>query len=102
MASLRPLRIIHVTGTATGAPWMIAMAEEQKRLGHDVAVITPSRDGTIAPELARRGIPVHLAKLDFLSLPPLPRLRAIIALVRLLRKLRPDVVHSHLLPSVIM
>src|SRR5206468_11632183 len=81
---------------------MIDLAHEQQRLGHDVAVIIPSRDGTIAPELERRGIPCHIATLDFLSISNLQRVRAVIALVRLLRRLRPDVVHSHLISSVVM
>src|SRR5207244_2826037 len=52
MSPQRPLRILHVTATSIGAPWMVALAREQKRLGHDVAVIIPSLNGTIGPALA--------------------------------------------------
>lgn len=101
--SSRPLRILHVTATANGAPWVVALVREQQRLGHDVGVILPSLDGTIAPALALSGIPCHVASLDILSIPGLiGRARAVLALVRMLRRLRPDVVHGHLLPSVVM
>lgn len=97
-----PLRIVHLTATANGAPWMIAVAREQKKLGHEVEVIIPSLDGTIAPALARDGIRVHTAALDVLAGPrSIDRLRTIARLVRLLRRLRPDVVHSHIINSVI-
>ncbi len=97
-----PLRVVHLTATANGAPWMIALAREQKKLGHDVEVIIPSLDGTIAPALAREGIRCHTAALDVLVGPrSVDRVRLIARLVRLLRRLRPDVVHSHIINSVI-
>jgi len=99
----RPLRIVHITATANGAPWVISLVKEQQRMGHAVEVILPSLDGTIAPALRQSAIPCHTAALDFLSLPRfVARARAVFALVRLLRRLRPDVVHGHLLPSVVM
>lgn len=102
MLPSRPLRIVHVTATASGAPWMIALAREQKKLGHDVEAIIPRLDGTIAPALARDGIRCHAAALDVLGGPgALCRVRTIVQLVRLLRRLRPDVVHSHIITSVI-
>ena len=98
----RPLRIVHLTATANGAPWMIALAAEQKKLGHEVAAIIPSLDGTIAPALAREGIRCHTADLDVLGGRNfMHRLRTIARLVRLLRRLRPDVVHSHIINTVV-
>jgi glycosyltransferase involved in cell wall biosynthesis len=99
----RPLRIIHVTGAVDGAAWMIAVAREQQRLGHDVAVIIPSVEGTVGKTLARHGIPCHTANVNLFSGAGMfRRTGEIVALVRLLRRLRPDVVHSHLLASVVM
>jgi len=99
----RPLRIVHIVATPVGAPWMVDIARAQQRLGHEVAAVLPSLGGTIAPQLAASGIPCHATPLDILSIPGvLGRARAILALVRLLRTLRPDVVHSHILPSVVM
>jgi len=96
------MRIVHLTAAVDGAPWMIGMAREQRRLGHDVAVIIPSRNGSIAPALACEGIPYYLAPCDVVSASGhIARVRVIGKLVRLLRRLRPDVVHSHIINSVV-
>lgn len=96
------MKIAHVVATPNGAPWMVALAREQKKLGHDVSVIVPSLDGDIAPAVARHGIAAYAAPADLLaSRGPLRRLLDLFALVRLLRRLRPDVVHSHIVASVI-
>src|SRR5204862_3369616 len=76
------IRIVHVLGTPVGAPWLINLAREQRRLGHDVHVVLPSLDGTIAPALAEAGVTCHVAALDILSMPGnLDRMRAVAALV---------------------
>jgi glycosyltransferase involved in cell wall biosynthesis len=97
------LKIIHVAATATGAPWMIAMMREQKRLGHDVAAIIPGRDGGIGAQLDALGIPCHVAAVDILFEHPAvtKKIITLLRLARLMRKLRPDVVHSHIINSVV-
>lgn len=98
----RPLRIIHLTAAISGAPWMIGMAREQCRLGHEVSVILPSATGSIVPALEALGIPHHIAPCDVLAVSSnVRRAGVILALVRLLRRLRPDVVHSHIISSVV-
>jgi glycosyltransferase involved in cell wall biosynthesis len=97
------LKIIHVAATATGAPWMIAMMREQKRLGHDVAAIIPGRDGGIGAQLDALGIPCHVAGVDIVFARPAltQKIITLLRLAGLLWKLRPDVVHSHIVNSVI-
>ncbi|HUR83172.1 MAG TPA: glycosyltransferase [Thermoanaerobaculia bacterium] len=97
------MKILHVAATATGAPWMVALAREQQRLGHEVAAAIPSLDGGLGDELARAGIRAYAAPVDFLvsARGPLRKLVALVQLVRLLRRLRPDLVHSHIFGSVI-
>ncbi len=98
----RPLRILHLTAAVDGAPWMIGMAREQRRRGHDVAVVIPSDKGSIGPALTAEGIPYHLAPCDVLGARGhFGRARVILTLVRLLRRLKPDVVHSHIINSVV-
>ncbi len=102
MAPARPLRIVHIVSMETGAPWVVSLVREQQRLGHAVEVIIPSLDGTIAPALAASGIRCHTAKLRILSISTVRgRVRVVAELAWLLRRLRPDVVHSHLLPAVV-
>ncbi|HYM60467.1 MAG TPA: glycosyltransferase family 4 protein [Thermoanaerobaculia bacterium] len=103
MVTVEPLKIVHVAATATGAPWMIALMAEQKRLGHDVAAIIPAIDGGIGAQLHALGIPCHVAGVDILFAVPgvMRKTTALLRLARLLRRLRPDVVHSHIVNSVV-
>jgi glycosyltransferase involved in cell wall biosynthesis len=81
---------------------MVALMREQKRLGHEVAAIIPALDGGIGAALAALDIPCYAARVDILFALSVPAKAAALArLVRLLRRLRPDVVHSHIINSVI-
>src|SRR3979409_308535 len=101
MAPAPPLKIIHVAATPTGAPWMVALMREQKLLGHDVAAIIPGRDGGIGAQLDALGIPCYVADVDVLFANPrlTQKIATLFRLARLFRKLRPDVVHSHIINS---
>src|SRR2546421_5338744 len=102
MVPAPPLKIIHIAATATGAPWMVALMREQKRLGHDVAAIIPGSDGGIGAQLDALGIPCYVAGVDILFTvrPVMQKIATLLRLARLLRRLRPDVVHSHIVSSV--
>jgi glycosyltransferase involved in cell wall biosynthesis len=96
------MRILHVVATSEGAPWMVALAQEQQRAGHDVAAVIPSLAGGLARALDDAGIVAHSAPADLLQLRgPLRKVSGLVRLVALLRRLRPDIVHSHIFPSVI-
>jgi glycosyltransferase involved in cell wall biosynthesis len=103
MAPAQPLKIIHIAATPTGAPWMVALMREQKRLGHDVAAIIPALDGGIGAQLDALGIPCYAADVDIIfALKSITgKISALLRLARLLRRLRPDVVHSHIVNSVV-
>jgi glycosyltransferase involved in cell wall biosynthesis len=96
------MKIAHLVPTAVGAPWMVALAREQQRLGHDVSVILPSFDGDIHPLLAGSGIDSYASPANLLGGGGwTSRGRDMAGLVRLLRRIRPDVVHSHIVASVL-
>jgi glycosyltransferase involved in cell wall biosynthesis len=96
------MKIAHVAATPDGAPWMVALAREQRKLGHDVSVIIPSRNGTITAILEPLGIPTYAAPLNLLGNgTPWRKALDLLTLVRLFRRLRPDVVHSHIIGSVV-
>lgn len=97
------MKIMHIAATAFGAPWMVALAREQQRAGHEVCAVIPSLDGGLGDDLARAGIAAYAAPADIVASErgALRKLRALWQLVALLRRLRPDVVHSHILSSVI-
>lgn len=97
------MKIMHIVATAFGAPWMVALAREQQRAGHEVCAVIPSLDGGLGDDLARAGIAAYAAPADIVASErgALRKLRALWQLVALLRRLRPDVVHSHILNSVV-
>ncbi len=96
------LKIVHITCTPLGAPWMVALMREQQKRGHDVAAILPSLDGDLAAALAVTGIPSYAAPTRVLSLRGAAgKARGVFTLAALLRRLRPDVVHSHILEGVV-
>jgi glycosyltransferase involved in cell wall biosynthesis len=97
------LRVVHVAATANGAGWMHEILRDLRARGHDASAIIAGRDGTLAPKLTADGIPFEVLDLDVRSSRSLRDAAARAwALLRLLRRLRPDVVHYHLFPSILI
>ena len=59
----RPLRIAHLAGTPSGAPWLVAIIREQRRRGHEAMAVIPGREGTLAPIFEAEAIPYHVMPL---------------------------------------
>lgn len=98
-----PLRILHVVGTANGAAWVHEQVRDLRGRGHDTAVLIGGADGTLAPRLTADGIPFEVAELDvFAGGTPLAAARHVLAVARLFRRLRPDVVQYHVFGSIIL
>jgi glycosyltransferase involved in cell wall biosynthesis len=96
------MRIVHITATAVGAPWLVELAREQRKRGHEVMLLIPSLDGTIAAALEGSGVVCLAASVDVLNGSGIfDRAIRLAKLVRLLRRLTPDVVHSHIINSVV-
>jgi glycosyltransferase involved in cell wall biosynthesis len=94
------MRLLHLCGTDRGVPWLVEMLRELQARGHDVTAVIKPGDGDLADALDAAGVR-HLA-LDHDVLAgarPFAAARRTAALVRLLRRERPDVLQSHLFPS---
>lgn len=90
-----PIRVQFVTtslmqGGAEGQVFLLAT--EMKRRGHDVAITTMRDAEAFEDELEGLGIPVHSLGMQRGVADP----RGISRLVKLVRTMRPDVVHSHM------
>jgi glycosyltransferase involved in cell wall biosynthesis len=98
------LKICHVVATTEGASWVFEQLRGLRdRHGHDVAVVLNGPSGALVDRFRAEAIPVHVADFDFTSSPDLLGLpRKVLALARLLRRERFDVVQTHLFHSMII
>ncbi len=93
---------MHVAGTASGAYWAYEQIRELRARGHDATAVIADGPGTLGPLLAADGIPYETADFDIFARNPLRAATRVLAFARLLRRLRPDVVHYHLFGSIIL
>jgi glycosyltransferase involved in cell wall biosynthesis len=120
--SARPLRVAQVCATTDGGLWMVQIAVGLKRRGFDVIAIIGSDDGGTAAALRKVGVPFvampqRLWRYSRLSswlagIAPLRPLRYMIdgslllataiRMALLLRRLRVDVVHTHIFSSMLI
>ncbi|WP_435795537.1 glycosyltransferase [Micromonospora luteifusca] len=77
--------------------WILPQIEELRGRGHQVVVILPPGRGRLTLELQRRRFEVAESPFDFRI--GAPSLRGLLGLRALIRRLRPDVLHYHLLAS---
>lgn len=90
------VRVVHViTGLATGGAERM-LQQRVARTRHDVEVVALSVEGEIADQLRAEGVPVH-----HLGMRSNQDVLAVFALARLLRRLRPDLVHVHLYRALV-
>jgi glycosyltransferase involved in cell wall biosynthesis len=93
----RRLRVAVLLKTNSGGMWILPQVEELRERGHEVIVILPPGDGRLTLELRRRGFEVAESPFDFQLGPG--SLRGLLGLRALIRRIRPDVLHYHLLAS---
>ncbi|MCB9898404.1 MAG: glycosyltransferase [Planctomycetes bacterium] len=92
------LRIVHVIttlGVGGAEKHLLWLGEGQRRAGHEVHVVYLKGKGELVQEFLDRGVQPHRVPMEGLLRAP----AALLALTRLLRRLRPDVVHTHLLKA---
>jgi len=99
-----PQRICHIVATTEGAVWVYEQLRDLRdRFGYDVSVILNGSSGTLVDRFKAAGVPVLTSDFDFLGVSDLFALpKKIIALARMLRRERFDVVHTHLFHSMVI
>lgn len=95
------LRVAVLVKTNDGAHWILPQADELRRRGHDVVVVLPPGPGTLRSQLIDHGIDAADSPFDFTFRPNLATVRGLWRLRRLIRRLRPDVLHHHLYASAL-
>ena len=95
------LRILQVTATSVGGAWFYDQVTGLSGLGHNICTVLPS-SGPLADRLEAAGIRVEIVPFRGKRLGQLARVTAAeLQLSRLIRALRPTVIHAHLLKAVI-
>src|SRR5258706_698126 len=99
-----PRRICHVVATTEGALWVYEQLRDLRdRFGYNVSVILNGSSGALVDRFKTAGIPVLVSDFDFLGVSALFALpETILALTRLLRRERFDVVQTHLFHSMVI
>jgi sugar transferase (PEP-CTERM/EpsH1 system associated) len=95
----RPLRVAHVVLALDVGGLernVVNQVREGRALGQEVTVVCLERPGALAPK-----VEAHGGKLRCLDKPPGIRIRKVAEMRRLFRELRPDVVHSHQIGTLI-
>lgn len=100
----KPPKICQIAATTEGAIWVFEQLRDLRdRHGFDVAVILNGREGTLVERFKSAGIPVHATDFDFTSTADLLSLpRKVLQLVRLLKREKFDVIHTHLFHSMVI
>jgi glycosyltransferase involved in cell wall biosynthesis len=103
-ASTPPQRVCHVVATTEGAIWVYEQLRDLRdQFGYDVSVILNGSSGTLVDQFKSSGIPVLVSDFEFLGVSDLFALpKKILALTRLLRRERFDVVQTHLFHSMVI
>jgi len=94
------VRVLHLLKTSSGASWALRQTRELVKLGVEVHVALPP-GGSLIPSYEAAGVRVHAAPLDRLG-GPLSFAAAAGAVRGLVRRVRPDLVHSHFVSTTLL
>jgi len=97
----RRLRVVLVLSASDGGPSVLPHVDELRSRGHEVVAVLPPGRGSLRAGLTERGIAVVASPFDFRFGLGWSTLRRLFALRRMLRWLRPDVLHYHLYASAL-
>jgi glycosyltransferase involved in cell wall biosynthesis len=103
IAHSRP-KVCHIAATTEGAVWVFEQLRDLRdRYGYDVSAILNGQEGRLVDQFRSAGIPVLSSNFDFTSNAELLDLpRKVVALVRILRRERFDIIQTHLFHSMVI
>jgi glycosyltransferase involved in cell wall biosynthesis len=88
------MKVLNLMKTTIGGTWALRQMRELVKLGVEVHVVLPDREG-LWPSYQAAGIQTHLLQTDFPLNKPWQLPKRLSSLRRLVVKLRPDIIHSH-------
>lgn len=90
------MKALHLVKTTVGATWALREIQVLIRLGCEIHVALPDRDG-LYEDYKKAGAYVHIANVDIASFKtsPLAFTKAVIDFRKLVLKINPDIIHSH-------
>jgi len=95
------MRVLHLIKTTAGAAWAVKLLREQVELGVEVHVILPDESGNT--ELYKKnGCNVHILNAELSVTRPWVNLKRIINLRAIIKKINPDIVHSHFVSTTLL
>lgn len=100
----RKLRICHVVATSEGGFWVYDQLRMMREVyGFEVEAIVPADHGRLIDRLREAGIPFHVTNMQFMGVRNLYRMPwNVLAMARLFRRGRYDVVQSHLFTATMI
>lgn len=117
----RPIRVAQICGATDGASWMVQIAAGLRDRGYDVVAVIGGGGGETAAGLRAEGIPYYVQPHALFTYGPALRTLSVltmgrgaralsglsllgeaIRMARLLRRLRVDVVHTHVITSILV
>ena len=101
MSPTQAPRVLHLVKTADGATWAALQCRELVRLGADVHVAIPSRDGAALPLWEASGATLHVGQFAIGPSEVGKLGRRFAEFRRLVDTVKPDIVHSHFFQSAI-
>ena len=94
------MKVLHLVKTSTGATWALRQMRELVRLGLEVHVVLPEPGG-LTDAYRNAGVTVHHLAIESSPRHPQPTQAAVRNLHGLVKRIRPDVVHSHFVSTTI-
>lgn len=98
----RKLKIVHLFGHGYGGGFVLNQVVTLQAKGHEMLVVCPE-EGPLTQQLCRHNIPVKVIAFGGSRFRDLPRIiRALLQLTMLLRYIKPDIVHCHLIKAMLV